>query len=182
VTDELRIEIPRSQADLAATARLMADFARWAADLYREARPGLTDAYFDRAAYEKELAALPGAYAEAAGGLLLLARIGGEPVGCVGMRAFPGEPGACEMKRMYVAPERHGAGIGRALVQALLEGARSRGYRRMLLDTGPLQAAAIGLYEACGFVRVAPYYDVPPLLRESLVFMARELRAGDATA
>ena len=52
----------------------------------------LIDAYFDAAAFDAELAGLPGDYAPP-GGQLLLARVGGEPAGCVALRAIDGDEG-----------------------------------------------------------------------------------------
>jgi N-acetylglutamate synthase-like GNAT family acetyltransferase len=60
---------------------------------------------------EAELAALPGGY-----DAILVAREGGEIVGCVALR--PLGDGACEMKRLYVRPAARGSGAGRALVEA----------------------------------------------------------------
>jgi len=66
-----------------------------------------------RSSYQKELPppyrfpdsewqALPGAYSPP-GGALVLAMVAGVSAGSVGLRTFP-LPGACEMKRLYVAP------------------------------------------------------------------------------
>ena len=53
--------------------------------------------------FETELATLPGGYAPPRG-RILLAQTEGEPVGCVALRPL-GDPGLCEMKRLYVVPE-----------------------------------------------------------------------------
>jgi len=53
---------------------------------------------------------------------------------------------------MWVAPASRGKGIGRALVGAVVQWARSRGYRRVLLDVADENAHAVRLYERCGFV------------------------------
>ena len=84
--------------------------------------------------FERELAELPGAYAPPEG-RLLIARVGGDVVGCVGLR--PLEPGICEMKRLWVEPGFGGRGIGRALAESIVAAAREIGYERMRLDTLP---------------------------------------------
>ncbi len=109
--------------------------------------------------FEGELAELPGCYARPAGHLLL-ARVAGEAVGCVGLR--PLEPGICEMKRLWVEPGFGGHGIGRALAEAVIEAARGVGYERMRLDTIPARMpAAQHLYGSLGFREIPPYYDNP---------------------
>ena len=65
--------------------------------------------------------------------------------------------GTGELKRMYVAPDQRGRGLGRQLVVALEAEARARGARRLVLETGIRQHAAIALYERCGFERIPLY-------------------------
>jgi ribosomal protein S18 acetylase RimI-like enzyme len=109
--------------------------------------------------FERELAELPGCYAAPAG-RLLIARVGGEVAGCVGLR--PLEPGVCEMKRLWVEPGFAGRGIGRALAERIVAAARQIGYRRMRLDTLPARMpAAQHLYAALGFREIPPYYHNP---------------------
>ena len=64
------------------------------------------------------------------------------------------------------------------LGQAIISEARAAGYSRMLLDTGPAQREAQGLYRKLGFREIGPYYELPQKLREWLVFM--ELDLGQA--
>lgn len=121
--------------------------------------------------FQTELAALPGKYAPPAGELLLARDIGGAPLGCVALRSI--EPDSCcEMKRLYVAPAARGMGLGRALVQAIVEAAAGLGYRELRLDTLPDMIEAQALYERMGFVRIAPYYETPIA---GTVFMSRDL-------
>ena len=109
--------------------------------------------------FERELAELPGCYAPPAG-RLLIARVGGDVVGCVGLR--PLEPGVCEMKRLWVEPGFAGHGIGRALAESDRRGGAEIGYERMRLDTIPERMpAAQHLYAALGFREIPPYYHNP---------------------
>lgn len=106
------------------------------------------------------MAAMPGKYAPPAGALLLARDSNGTPVGCVGLR--PIEPrGCCEMKRLYVAPQGRGFGLGEKLVRAVIEEAKRIHYREMRLDTLPAMTGAIALYTKLGFEPIAPYYETP---------------------
>ncbi len=92
-------------------------------------------------------------------------------MGCVGLRAI--EPdGVCEIKRLYIAPEARGMGLGRALATAVIAAARQAGYREMRLDTLEGMTPAITLYEQLGFVRIGPYYAPTP---PGTVFMGLKL-------
>ena len=138
----------RTADDLAATIDL---FRIYAASL------GIDLSYQN---FEAEMAEMPGKYAPPSGELLLARNAGGLAVGCAAMRAI--EPqGCCEMKRLYVAPEGRGQGIGEKLVDELLKAAVRIGYREMRLDTLPNMAAALALYRKFGFETTEPYYETP---------------------
>jgi GNAT superfamily N-acetyltransferase len=57
----------------------------------------------------------------------------------------------CWLEDLFVRDSARGRGLGRALVQRALERAAERGCRRVELDTGEDNRAAIGLYESLGF-------------------------------
>lgn len=149
----------RTAADLTAAARL---FRAYAASL------DIDLSYQDFAA---ELAGLPGKYAPPAGALLLARDPQGEALGCVALRPIAPE-GCCEMKRLYVAPQGRGLGLGRALVDAILGEAVRIGHREMRLDTLPTMTAALALYRRAGFAPIARYYDTPVA---GTIFLGRTL-------
>lgn len=109
--------------------------------------------------FEKELAELPGAYAEP-DGRLLLAYYNGELAGCVALRMIGRN--TCEMKRLFVREKFRGKGVGQLLIKAIVRGAKAIGYRRMRLDTlPPKMNDAIALYRSRGFKEIPAYYHNP---------------------
>ena len=167
----IEIEVPESAAALGAVRRLMREFVTWhrerhASDIH------LVDSYFDPAAFDAELANLPGPYA-GPHGRLLLARWQGRVAGCVALK--PLAERGCEMKRMFVPPELHGRGVGRALATRLVAEARAAGHTWMRLDTSIRQPEAAGLYRSLGFREVPAPAGVPGALRDWLIFMQLEL-------
>ena len=163
---------PSTRAELDQVRALMRGFVAWARIRYA-AEIQFVERYFDDAAFDAELSGLPGKYGRPKG-CLLLACINETPAGCVAYRDLGN--GVCEMKRLFVDPKCHGAGIGRMLVGRLLQEARTAGFEKMRLDTGPGQLEAQALYRSYGFRQIAPYYDVPAELRDWLIFMEADLR------
>jgi putative acetyltransferase len=160
-----------TEKDLEAVRRLFTSFLTWHRQRHLEDLE-LIDAYFDGAAYQREIDGLPGAYASPDGALLVCWEAG-LALGCVALKRLDDE--SCEMKRMFVAPTARGRGAGRALADAVLERARDAGYRQMYLDTSVRQNEAIGLYRDLGFEEVGPYYDVPEAMLGWLTFFRVEL-------
>jgi len=112
--------------------------------------------------FEAELAGLPGDHATPAGGLWL-ARVDGQPAGCVALRPL-GE-GACELRRLWVREAFRGLKLGRRLTEAALQGARAAGHRRVELETVDDMRAAHRLYADLGFHQVAGAADQPDNVR-----------------
>src|SRR5215203_6202760 len=88
-------------------------------------------------------------------GAFLVVYADGVPVGCGAVRLVDAETG--ELKRMYMSPTVRGKGLGRKLVAALESEARALGAKRLILETGIRQAAAIALYRKCGFESIPLY-------------------------
>ena len=105
-------------------------------------------------------------------GAFLIVYQGGVPVGCGALRLLDAETG--ELKRMYVDPAVRGTGLGRRLVTALEAEARALGVRRLVLETGVRQAAALALYRATGF-RTIPLYGEYCLSPETSVCLGKDL-------
>jgi GNAT superfamily N-acetyltransferase len=84
------------------------------------------------------------------------------PIGCGCFRPAK-EYNAIEIKRMYVRPERRGAGIARMILTELEIWAGEEGYEQSILETGIKQPEAIALYSRSGYQLIPnypPYVDV----------------------
>jgi len=80
----------------------------------------------------------------------------GAAVGCGAIVVTP-EYG--EVKRMFVHPSARGQGVAQRLLGMLETEALARGCRQFMLETGPSQPEAIGLYERLGYRVRGPYGD-----------------------
>lgn len=85
-------------------------------------------------------------------------RLDGRVVACGSLRdAGAHGDGYGELKRMYVVPAHRGRGLARPVLDRLVAIAVERGLRRLILETGLLQPAAIRLYRSAGFRRIPTY-------------------------
>jgi putative acetyltransferase len=89
------------------------------------------------------------------GGAFLIGRVDGDAVACGGVARYDDVTG--EIRRMYVVPEARGRGLSRLVLEALEDEARALGYSLVRLETGKLQAAAVGLYVSAGFGPIPRY-------------------------
>ena len=92
-------------------------------------------------------------------GRFLVAFLHGEPIGCGAVKHRPGQPS--DVKRMWVAPEARGLGVGRRLLAALEDLAIRGGASAARLETNRTLVEAIALYRSAGYVEVAPFNDEP---------------------
>jgi GNAT superfamily N-acetyltransferase len=98
-----------------------------------------------------ELAGLPGAYAPPTE-RLALALVDGQPAGCAALRRL--DASRAEPKRLYVRSAFRGLGLGRALLEWVMNEARAAGYTELVGDTMPAMKDALALYDRMGFERV----------------------------
>ncbi len=74
------------------------------------------------------------------------------------------EAPAAYLEELYVVPDRRGEGLGRALLQAAMDEARSHGADIIDLGTSEDDEAARGLYESMGFTNREGKADGPVML------------------
>jgi DNA-binding MarR family transcriptional regulator/GNAT superfamily N-acetyltransferase len=125
--------------------------ARWCIGQYFEELNARFEAGFDPAlsisADANELAPPAGA--------LLVARLRDQPVGCGALKLHADAP--AEIKRMWVAPEARGLGLGRRILRELEAHARASGVRVVRLETNRALAEAIELYRSSGYTEVPAF-------------------------
>ena len=92
-------------------------------------------------------------------GLLLVARLRDEPVGCGALKFHGAKP--AEIKRMWVAPTARGLGVGRRILGELEARARRRRVRVVHLETNKTLREAMSLYRSAGYVEVERFNDEP---------------------
>jgi len=92
-------------------------------------------------------------------GLLLVAYLREEPIGCGALKFHENAPG--ELKRMWVAPRARGLGLGRRLLLALEHSAREAGVAVLHLETNRTLIEAIQLYRDSGYLEVEAFNDEP---------------------
>jgi ribosomal protein S18 acetylase RimI-like enzyme len=92
-------------------------------------------------------------------GLLLVARLAGEPVGCGALKLHGSDP--AEIKRMWVAPGCRGLGLGRRILDELEAHAVRQGVRVLRLETNGTLEEALRLYRRNGY-REVPAFNTEP--------------------
>ncbi len=65
-----------------------------------------------------------------------------------------GEPGVCELRKMYFLEEARGVGMGEKLLRHCLSVAKELGYKTCYLETLTGMDAAMRLYEKAGFKKL----------------------------
>jgi len=105
----------------------------------------------------------------AAGGRIFFAVSEGERVGCCALLARGADE--FEVAKMAVAPAHQGSGVGRKLLEAVVDAARAAGTRRLYLETNRVLAPAIRLYQSIGFQHIPPSRVVPSPYARADIYM-----------
>lgn len=92
-------------------------------------------------------------------GAFLVAMSDGQPLGCVGLKGNGGE--LAEIKRLWVAPEARGLGLGRRLMDAAEDAARQLSIEILRLDTNSALTEALELYRRTGWTEIDRFNDDP---------------------
>ena len=92
-------------------------------------------------------------------GQFFVAYLHGEPIGCGAVKHHTDAP--AEIKRMWIAPEARGLGLGRRLLETLEACALEGGARVAHIETSAVSTEALSLYRATGWVEVPRFNDEP---------------------
>ena len=90
-------------------------------------------------------------------GAFVVAKMRGRPVGC-GAVKFKGKQPA-EFKRMWIAKDARGLGLGKRLLAELETHARAAGAPAVRLETNRTLTEAIAMYRKAGYVEIEPFND-----------------------
>jgi DNA-binding MarR family transcriptional regulator/GNAT superfamily N-acetyltransferase len=88
-------------------------------------------------------------------GLLLVAFLHKEPIGCGALRFHSDDE--VDVKRMWVSSDARGLGVGRRILGELELEAQQRGYRSVRLETNRALKEAISLYKSSGYREVEAF-------------------------
>lgn len=102
------------------------------------------------------------------GRILMACDEGGRAIGCCALIPCHVHEGVLELAKLAVSPGLRGKGLGRQIVEAMIEEARTMGARAVRLETSTTLANAVRLYESVGFRHVPPE---PSPFRRANVFM-----------
>lgn len=92
-------------------------------------------------------------------GQFFVAYLQGEPIGCGGVKHHANAP--AEIKRMWIAPQARGLGLGRRLLDTLEACAREGGAGVARIETSADLIEALSLYRSTGWGEVPPFNDEP---------------------
>ncbi len=105
----------------------------------------------DRGALDADIDDLQANYL-ARGGVFRILEEHGVVVGCGGL--YPLDATTAEVRKMYFVPALRGRGLGRQLLNELIDCARAAGFEKLVLQTASPLVEARALYASAGFAEV----------------------------
>ena len=140
----------RSLEIVTANASDLAEVARLAHEIWHRHYPGIISSeqidYMLERGYSRE-ALLRFVTEDGAG--LVLAMVGGVAVGFAAW--YRADEAVTKLDKLYVLPEHHGQGVGRALIAHVAGVARAAGASSLTLNVNRDNVGAVRAYERCGF-------------------------------
>jgi putative acetyltransferase len=108
---------------------------------------------------DSDLIDLQASYVARGGVFRVLVNDDGAVVGCGGL--YPIDRAQIELRKMYLLPAARGRGLGLALLSALVDVARQRGFTRIVLETKSVLTKAIAMYREFGFREIDSEHKTP---------------------
>lgn len=140
---------------------------------FRELNEEWISAYFTIEEKERAILDDPTGTVLRPGGHIFMAIEDSKAVGCCALRAMG--PGTFEVAKMAVTPRLRGRGIGRKILEYVVDQARKLGATRLYLETNSKLRNAIHLYEAIGFAHIPPERIQPSVYARADVYMEMSL-------
>jgi putative acetyltransferase len=123
---------------------------------------------------DRDLVDIQSSYSRRGGTFRVLTSTTGAIVGCGGLYPLQGRD--AELRKMYFLPIARGHGLGRKLLNDLIDFGRDAGFQRILLETASKLAVAGHLYRSAGFVETMSDH-LAGRADEALVLNLRDTRA-----
>jgi DNA-binding MarR family transcriptional regulator/GNAT superfamily N-acetyltransferase len=92
-------------------------------------------------------------------GEFFVAYLRSQPIGCGAVKHHDDRP--AELKRMWIAPDHRGLGLGKRLLRTLESCAQAAGARFGRLETSSDLGEAVSLYRSASWVEIEPFNDEP---------------------
>ena len=149
----MEVRAVRSSEEIADAAKLMQGLVDANKALYSDDLATIEE-YYRGSWFFDEAPQIPIEYRPPQGDVLV-AYIDGKSAGTVAIHRMDSDH--CELRSMFVAPQYRKRGVAAALSDAVIELAKTQGYKVVRLTTGGRQVAARRLYERLGFVMTVPW-------------------------
>ena len=167
----ISVDMALGDQDIEVARQLCREWVDWHWKVFPEDGP-IEGNPLEPKAFESVIEDLPIIHARPQGAILL-ARVDGQPAGCVMYHAA--QPGVAEIKRLFVNEAGRGHGLGRLLLEEMFEAMIADGYQTVCFSSARFLTHARTLYESVGFHDVPLPDGIPEHLRDFVYFMERPL-------